>query len=248
MRRQILGMLSGILLGGLLYFRLYNSGPFGWEWYQAALFLSPIGLTAVFPRARLAALMGLMVGPLLAEIAHLVQSLYRDPGCCNLWPIGLVILFIFCVPTTLIGALTGNLLGRARFPQPYYFVLLALILLIAAASPYIKSVQQHRLQTVTIPRVMNRIYEAQVTHRARYGAYACDGKELSGVEKLDWGHVGRKTVNDLLIFRYYTVRLECLNNASPPSFRVTAFSHEHEYSNVPTFLIDSSGKLAVSRK
>jgi len=35
-------MLSGILLGGLLYFRLYNSGPFGWEWYQAALFLSPI--------------------------------------------------------------------------------------------------------------------------------------------------------------------------------------------------------------
>jgi len=247
--RQILAMLSGILLAGLLFFRLWDS-PFSREWYQAALLLSPIGLAAVFPRARLSALGGLMLGSALAVIASTVLELYRDPSCCNLWPIGIVLVFLFCLPATLLGGFASYLLGRTGLPRPFYVAPLALSLAIPALFPYIEKVQQDRLQTVTIPKILNDIYRAEMAYAAGRpdGAFACDGKQLPGVENLGWRHVTGETLNNGLTVRYYYVTLKCLNDARPRSFRVTTHAWDKTFRDrgVPNFFIDPSGELIVT--
>jgi hypothetical protein len=241
--RRTLGFVCAGLLGGLFYVRL--QGPFGWEWYQGALFLAPIGLRLFFFSARWSVFAGLVIGPIVAVIVDTAIMLYQDPGCCNLAGLGPPIILIISFPPALTGTLAAYLLGRFKLHHSIYFVPLTLSLFIAAGFPYIEKVEDAYLQTRTIPQVLKKIHAAEMAYSASRSdkGFACDGKQLPDIGKSDWGHVGGKTTNDLLIFRYYTVKLECRNNISPRSFRATAFSHSADYPDAPSFVIDPSGEL-----
>lgn len=252
-RTKALAIASGLLAGGFLFlrFNFERTSLFGWEWYQAAALLGGIGLAGVFPGSRLSAAVGLGLGPFLIASVQTCLEIFRDPTCCNLWPIGLVMVLFFGFPAPLIGVAIGRLLSRTRLPWFVYFVALAGSLLIGAALPDIENAQQRRLETEELPALMKRIYEAEMAYRARHPDkfFACDGTRLPGVGKLPWSKLDWSKpdpTKKMLIVKNYTVRLDCPNDISPRSFRVTAFPHNFADRDRPTFSIDETGKLTVS--
>jgi len=182
---KALAIISGLLAGGFLFLRFgwdNNAGPSGWEWYQGAALLGGIGLAGIFPEARLSAAISLGIAPLLIETVQTFLHISRDPTCCNLWPIGLVIVFFFVVPAPLIGCGISRLLIVTRLPRTVYFVPLTIGLVIGALLPNIQNTERHRFETEKVPGLLKQIYEAEMIYSARQanGIFACDGTLLPG--------------------------------------------------------------------
>jgi len=252
-RAKALAIVGGLLAGGFLFLRFNweTTYLFGWEWYQAAALLGGIGLAGVFPGSRLSAAVGLGLGPFLIASVQTCLEIFRDPTCCNLWPIGLVMVLFFGFPAPLIGVAISRLLSRARLAKFVYLVALASSLLIGAALPNIENAQQRRLETEELPGLLRQIYEAEMAYSVGRPdkVFACDGTRLPGVGKLPWSKLNwskPEPTKKMLIVKNYTVRLDCPNDISPRSFRVTAFPHNFADRDRPTFSIDETGKLTVS--
>ena len=102
--RKALAIASGLLVGGFLFLRFSwdnNGGLSSWEWYQGATLLGGIGLAGMLPGARLSVALGLCTAPVLVGIVQTFLNVSRDPTCCNLWPIGLVLVLFFGLPAPL---------------------------------------------------------------------------------------------------------------------------------------------------
>jgi hypothetical protein len=118
--RKALAIASGLLAGGFLFLRFgwdNNAGLSGWEWYQGATLLGGIGLAGMLPGARLNVAIGLCTAPVLVETVQTYLHVSRDPTCCGLWPIGLVLVFFFGLPAPLIGSGISRLLTQIRLPS-----------------------------------------------------------------------------------------------------------------------------------
>jgi len=67
-RTKVLGFISGLLVGGFLFSRLFgwdnDAALTGWWWYQGAALLCAIGLARMFREAPLGAAVGMSIAPL----------------------------------------------------------------------------------------------------------------------------------------------------------------------------------------
>ena len=250
---KALAFVGGLLAGGFLFLQFgwdNNMALFGWKWYQGAALLGGIGLAAEFPEAQLGAAIGLGIAPFLIESVQTGLHISRDSTCCNLWPIGLVMILFFGLPAPLIGVGISRLFIRIRLPRTVYLAALTSSLMIGALLPNIQNAQHHRLETETVPGLLKQIYGAEMAYRARQpgGNFACDGTLLPGAAgKLGWSHVGGTTIKDLLIVQHYSISLDCPNYLNPHGFRVRAFSHDFHV-RAPEFSIDETGKFTVSKE
>lgn len=243
--KQVLAIASGVVVGGFLFLRFgfdLSGRTFGWEWYQGAALLGAMGLAGVFPGARLPAAIGVGLAPLLIEIVRIVLRLFRDPTCCNLWPIGLAIVFVFGIPAPLIGSGISRLLMRTRIPGTIYLVPLTSCLMIGVLSPSILDAQRLRFESERIPRLLQQIYDAEIVYSAHEssGNFACKGTLLPGAAgKLGWSLPGR-----YLFVQYYTISLDCPDDSNLRSFQVKAFSQTSDV-RASSYSIDETGKLVV---
>jgi hypothetical protein len=241
--KRALAFASGLLIGGFL-FRQFGYGKngelYGWEWYLAAVLLAGIGLARMFPEARLSSAIGLGISPTLIESVEL----YRHPAE-SMWPIVLPMIFVFTFPVPLIASGMSALLTRTRLPRAVYFIALASALVIGALLPQIQNVLQQRLATRTVPGILKQVYDAEMTYRARQpdGKFACDGTLLPGAAgRFGWGPGNDPTIKNNLIVQYYSIGLDCLNEANPRSFRLRAASNDGHIPG-PRLSIDEHGKL-----
>jgi len=107
--------------------------------------------------------------------------------------------------------------------------------------------QRQRVETKTVPRLLKQIHDAEMTYSAGQpsGNFACDGTWLPGAAgRLKWDHANDSKLRNYLFVKYYTIRLDCLNDSYPRSFRLNAFSHEG-YIPAPDLSMDTTGKLVV---
>ncbi|MEN3339850.1 MAG: hypothetical protein V7647_3526 [Acidobacteriota bacterium] len=247
---KALAIASGLLVGGFLFLRFAgdnNAGLFSWEWYQGATLLGGIGLAGMLPGARLSVALGLCTAPLLVESIRTWLHVSRDPTCCSLWPIGLVLALFFGLPGPLIGSGISRLLTRIRLPRTVYAVPLTMALVIGALLPSLQHKERQRLETEIVPGLLKQIYDAEMVYRAGQpnGIFTCEGDRLPGAAgKLGWSTVTGSTMNKYLFIQHYTISLDCPNDISPRGFRVRASSHEF-HMPAPKFSMDETGKLVV---
>ena len=170
LNNRLLAFISGLIAGGFLFLQFgwdNSDAPSGWKWYQAAALLGGIGFAGVFrAEARLAAALGMGIGPLLVVCVQLAVHMARDPTCCNLWPIGLVMVLFFSLPAPLIGSGISRLLMRTRLPRAVYFIPLTGCLVIGALLPNIQRAQFQRLGTETVPGPLKQTQARNVGHAA----------------------------------------------------------------------------------
>ena len=245
-RTQAVAIACGLLIGAFLFQRsgFDNNGLLiGWEWYVGAVLLAGIGLAGIFREAQFSATFGLCLGP---TVVFLIEVVALRPAE-SMWPVVLPLVFLFSFPVPIIGSATSSLLLRTQVPRAVYFVPLASALLVAALLPNLQSMQRQRVETRTVPRVLKQIHDAEMTYSAGQpsGNFACDGTLLPGAAgKLKWDHANGSTIRNYLIVKYYTIRLDCLNDSYPRSFRLNASSHEG-YIPAPDLSMDTTGKLVV---
>ena len=242
--KRLLATAIGLFVGGFLFHQIGfdNHRFYGWQWYQGAVLLAAIGLAGVLPEAWLSAAIALGIAPSLVFCYEIV---YLHPAE-SMWPVVLPLLVLFSFPAPLIGSSLTKLLMRIRLPQAVYVVALTGALIIGAFLPNLQNLWLRRVETVTVPRLLKQIYEAEMTYSARQpeGNFICDGTLLPGAAgKLGW-HNGNSSINKYLVVDFYTISLDCPNEMNPRSFRLTADSNEG-YIPAPRLSIDMNGKLIV---
>ena len=243
---QVLAIACGLLIGAFLFERFGfddNGLLTGWEWYVGAVLLAGIGLAGIFREAQFSAAFGLGLGP---TVVFFIEVVVLHPAE-SMWPVVLPLVFLFSFPVPIIGSTISSLLLRTRVPRAVYLVTVASALLVAAFLPNLQNVQRQRLETKTVPRLLKEIHDAEITYSAGQpsGNFACDGTLLPGAAgKLEWDHANDSTLRNYLSVKYYTIRLDCLNDSYPRSFRLNASSHEG-YIPAPDLSMDTTGKLVV---
>ena len=206
-------IISGLLLGSFLLYR------FGWndrldldglEWYLAALILGGIGLHAIFPKQWLAAL-ALGLAPFVLLSISTAQQLLKDPGCCNLWPIGLAMALAAGLPVPLVGAAIAHAIRR-RVPR---------FLCIGAVVAALVIGQLAIVESDYWPvLLMSSIHGSELRYAQEGGAgFTCDGTRLrlSGVSEREW----RGEQKNVLVAHRHVLRLDCPSEPAPQSYRVT---------------------------
>jgi hypothetical protein len=241
--RRGLAIAVGLLAGGFLYvqFGFGTRDNFSdWQWYQAAAFLTGAGLAGIFPEVWLSATIALVTAPTLAAAAQTCFQLVKDPTCCNLWPIGLAMVFFFGLPASLLGVGIGNRLARERLPRLVHAATLAGGVLLAALLPHIRYTEQLRLESKTIPGILHEIHDAEMAYSASQpdGSFTCDGTQLPGVAgRLGWKRSSNSTrLRTSFSVQRYFIFLDCSNDVSPRGFLARA---------TPGFSIDQTGKLVA---
>lgn len=250
---ELWAVASGLVAGAFLFFRYYTLQTdhlWGLRWYEGALLLAGLGLAGLFPEAWLGAALSMAVAAFLGTGVETYLETYleisRDPGCCNLWPIGLAMSLILGFPAPLIGGAIGRVLARMPVPKFVYALPLAAALGIGASLPVIQQAEYRRIETDEIPALLKRIYAAEISFRARRAdqAFTCDGRQLPEVRNVRWT---RSEEGTFTVVQHYTITLEeCPNEASPHRFRLTAFSRGQTRTG-PRFSIDETGELVISR-
>jgi len=172
---KLLGLVAGLLVGGFLFhqFGFDHHRFYGWQWYQGAVLLAAIGLAGVFPEAWLSAAIALGIAPSLVFCYEIV---YLHPAE-SMWPVVLPLLVLLSFPAPLIGSCMTKLLMCIRLPQAVYVVPLTGALIIGTFLPNLQNLWLRRVETVTVPRLLKQIYEAEMTYSARQpeGNFICDG-------------------------------------------------------------------------
>lgn len=221
------------------YYRLLNDNLWGVGWYEAALLLIGLGFGGLFPAAWLNATLSTALAPCLVVGVQTCVEIFRDPTCCNLWPIGLVMWLFLGLPAPLVGGALGHLINRTWAPRLLYLISLVGGLGLGASLPLIRQNEYRRLETEEIPAILRRLYEAETSYSVKRAdkGFACDGWQLPEAGKLGW-----KYRADFMVVQDYTIRLDCPDEASPHSFRITAFSRELTRTR-PSYLIDQTGRL-----
>jgi len=243
---QALAIACGLLIGAFLFERFGfddNGLLIGWEWYVGAVLLAGIGLAGIFREAQFSATFGLGLGP---TVVFFVEVVVLHPAE-SMWPVVLPLVFLLSFPVPIIASTISGILLRTRVPRAVCFVTVASALLVAALLPNLQSMQRQRVETKTVPRVLKEIHDAEITYSAGQpnGNFACDGTLLPGAAgKLEWDRANDSTLRNYLFVKYYTIRLDCLNNSYPRSFRLNASSHEG-YIPAPDLSMDTTGKLVV---
>ncbi|HUS06018.1 MAG TPA: hypothetical protein VMZ52_06980 [Bryobacteraceae bacterium] len=246
---KLLAIAGGLAVGVFLFFLYYplqGSSFWGLQWYQSALLLAGIGVAGAFAAAWPWAVFGLSTAGFVGAGVQTYLDISKDPRCCNIWPIGLVLWLILGFPAPWLGGAIVRGLRGARIPRFLYVAVLTGALVIGASLPRIQKAEYDRLETQSIPSLLKRIYAAEMAYRATRPdtTFACDGTQLPEVGKAGWSHTTGQTINNLLIVQDYSVSLDCPNYTSPHSFRVTAFSRTQRG---PTFSIDETGQLVVTK-
>jgi len=249
-RAKVLAVASGFAVGGFLFFRysqLASDDFWGLRWYEAALFLGGIGLAGAFPAVWRRTMLSMALAAFLGAFVQTGLDIRRDPTCCNLWPIGLVIWLVLGFPAPLIGGVIGHWLSRTRIPQFLYLTLLAGGLVMGASLPRIQQAEERRLEGETIPTLVKRIYGAEISYSASRAdkTFACDGNQLGDVGKLRWQPAFDTRKGSWAVVEHYAISIDCPNSPSPHSFRVKAFSRRRTRTG-PIFSIDETGEFAVS--
>jgi len=137
-----------------------------------------------------------------------------------------------------------KLLMRMRLPQTVYAVALTGALIIGAFLPNLQSLWLRRVETVTVPRLLKQIYEAEMTYSARQpdGNFICDGTLLPGAAgKLGWNK-GNSSIQNYLVVDFYTISLDRPDEVNPRSFQLTADSNEG-YIPAPTLVYGHGRKV-----
>ena len=162
---KLLGLVAGLLVGGFLFhqFGFDHHRFYGWQWYQGAVLLAAIGLAGVFPEAGLSAAIALGIAPSLVFCYEIV---YLHPAE-SMWPVVLPLLVLLSFPAPFIGSCMTKLLMRTRLPQAVYVVPLTGGLIIGAFLPNLQNLWLREVETVTVPRLLKQIYEAEMTYSAR---------------------------------------------------------------------------------
>lgn len=243
MSRRGFAIAISLLAGGFLYvqFGFGTRDDFSdWQWYQAAAFLMGAGLAGIFPEAWLSAAIALATAPTLAAAAQTGFQLVKDPTCCNLWPIGLAMVFFFGLPASLIGIGIGRRLARERPPRLVHAATLASGVVLAALLPHIRYAEQLRLESKTIPGILHEIHDAEMAYGASQpdGSFTCDGTQLPGAAgRLGWKRSSNspRLKTSFLVQRYF-IYLDCSAGVGPRGFVARA---------EPGFSIDQTGKLVV---
>ena len=199
----------GLAVGGLLML-LYGwenrTNFLGWEWYQVSALLAGFGLTGLFPLATGSVTQGLVLGPVLLESVRTALDMARDSSCCNLWPIGLVLVFLFALPGPVLGRVIRRLLRPAQFPRGVFVAALIAGFLFGATAPGLERLRNHSIETEQVPQLLKQIHAAEMAYQSRQsnGSFACDGKLLPGAAgKLGWTHTAGTKLYNLLFVRYY---------------------------------------------
>jgi hypothetical protein len=243
--KRLLATASGLCVGGFLFHRFGFDNHrllYGWQWYQGAVVLAAIGLGGVFPEAWLSAAIALAIAPSLVFCYEIV---YLHPAE-SLWPVVLPLVFLLSFPAPLIGSSIAKLLLR-RLPGAVYLVVLTGALMIGVLLPNFENLWLRRVETVTVPRLLKQIYEAEMVYSARQpeGNFICDGTLLPGAAgKLGW-HPGDSSMITYLVVDFYRISLNCPNEINPRSFRLTADSNEG-YIPAPRLSMDMNGNLIVT--
>jgi hypothetical protein len=268
LNKKVLAIASGFVIGGFLFYRFQ-----GLELqlsYQAVLLLGGFGLGGVFPAVRFWGPFGMSAAPLLivcVQIPFLVYGapnrealLSLDAAADALFLLALVSAFTF--PAPLIGWAISLLLRRKRIPQFFYLAVLAITLPAGAVLPGIAF--RHEVEAPMLA-LLRRVYQAEMSYRAGRpdGAFTCNGTELPGVGGLGWSNPGEGSGTQKFAesrgVRWHVTNqnnfasqddinliLDCPDDVSPHGFRATAFSFLFQGA-APTFSIDETGKLTVSR-
>jgi hypothetical protein len=245
-RTRALAIACGLLIGAFLFqrFGFSNNGLLiGWEWYVAAVLLAAIGLAGIFHVAQFSATFGLCLGP---TVVFFIEVVVLHPAE-SMWPVVLPLVFLFSFPVPIIGRTISILLQRTQVPRAVYFFTVASALLVAALLPNLQNMQRQRVETKTVPRLLKQIHDAEMTYSAGQpsGNFACDGTLLPGAAgRLEWHQANDSKLKNYLLVKYYTIRLDCLNDSYPRTFRLNAFSHEG-YIPAPDLSMDTTGKLVV---
>ena len=245
-RTRALAIACGLLIGAFLFqrFGFNNNGLLiGWEWYVGAVLLAGIGLAGIFHEAQFSATIGLCLGP---TVVFFIEVVVLHPAE-SMWPVVLPLVFLFSFPVPIIGRTISILLQRTQVPRGVYFVTVASALLVAALLPNLRNMQRERVETKTVPRLLKQIHDAEMTYSAGQpsGNFACDGTLLPGAAgKLEWDRANDSTLRNYLFVKYYTIRLDCLNDSYPRSFRLNASSHEGHIP-APDLSMDTTGELLV---
>lgn len=241
---------SGAFVAGVfLFLRFYWEGQgsilTSWGWYQLAAFLGGMGLSGAIPGAWLGIVASFGLAPFAVAIVQTALDIAKDPTCCNLWPIGLVMVLFFGLPAPLLGGVIGRLLRRIPRTRPIYFGMLVISLLIAAVLPEIQEMHRSHLETVLMPGLLQRIYRAEIGYKAQRsdGLFACEGRDLPDVGGFGWVKIGSDPTRRFLIVEYYTVKLECPASGGPETFQIIAFPHDSSHPRSPKFRIDAAGTL-----
>ena len=195
---------AGTVVGAVLFAAAggINATSLGLNrWFQLAAFLAGFGLAGVFRQARRAAVAGVALAPCVVAAVQTGVQMSRDSGCCNLWPIGLVLAIAVGAPAPIAGGFANRLLDRARLPRLISVIAVVGAMAIAVLSPAIMRAERRRLERVEIPRLMNRIYAAEMAYAAQQpdAGFTCDGVKLPDVGKFGWTDDGRQTIHNLLI-------------------------------------------------
>jgi hypothetical protein len=238
----------GFVTGAFLFHQFgwnHRSDFFGWQWYQGVALLAGIGLAGTFHEGRAKAAIALVAAPTLAVTVETFFQVFRDSTCCNLWPIGLVLVFFFSLPAPLIGTGIGHLLLRTRLPRTAYAVALTVALGFGALLPHIIH-SGHQRMVDAIPGILNQIHDAEMAYSASQpdGSFTCDGTQLPGpAGKLAWGRSPDSTNSKTYLnVRQYFIFLDC--SVGPRGFLVKATAG----SPSPGFSIDQTGKLIVTKR
>ena len=183
----------------------------------------------VFRQARRAAVAGVALAPCLVAALQTGVQMSRDSGCCNLWPIGLVLAIAVggagadrrwvrepparsCSPAAArLGDRRGRRDGNCRAVARDHARRAAS----AGARGYPAADELHL-------RSGNGVRGAATRRRV----HACDGVKLPDVGKFGWTDDGRETIHNLLIVQDHTIRLACPTTVG--TFRVEAFSHAYQ--------------------
>lgn len=250
-RTRALAFASGLIVGAFLFFGFgwdSNVAFAAWQWYLAASLLAGIGLAGIFPAAWLSAVAGLVVGPVLLEAAQTARHLVRDPSCCNLFPVALVMVFFFCLPAPLLGgSVCAHFAHKDSVPRAVWGVTLAAGLAVGALLPSIQNARLRLIETRKIPQLLGQIHDAELAYSARQpdGRFACDGAQLPGaMGKMGWYPARQSLTRTFFIDGEYSVSLECFNNGRPRGFLLNA-APAYPALRAARLLMDQSGKLVV---
>jgi hypothetical protein len=165
----------------------------------------------------------------------------------SMWPVVLPLVLLLSFPAPLIASSITKLLTHIRLPQAVYPFVLAGALIMGILLPNLQNLWLRGVESVTVPRLLKQIYEAEMIYSASHpeANFVCDGTLLPGAAgKLGWQH-GDSSMITYLVVDFYTIKLDCPNEISPRSFRLTADSNEG-YIPAPHLSMDMNGKLIVT--
>jgi hypothetical protein len=221
LRTRFLAFISGLIAGGFLFLQFgwdNNAGLSGWKWYQGAALLGGIGFAGVFREAPLSAAAGMGLAPFMVASVQTYLHFARDPTCCGLWPVGLVMVLFFALPAPLVGGGIGHFLMRSQLARIVSFVPLISALVIGALLPNLQNAERQSFETGIVPGLLKQIHDAEMAYSALQpdGKFACDGTLLPGAAgKLAWFDGYGKTIKNVLITEHYSVVIDCPDSRIP---------------------------------